>query len=59
MEELKVVSCVIAVSTVVSIVMSLIVGKMIAAHTFMVIDDYVKDIVDMAKKSIRDTYLNK
>lgn len=59
MEELKVVSCVIAVSTVVSIVISLIVGKMIAAHTFMVIDGYVKDIIDMAKKSIKDTCLNK
>lgn len=59
MEELKVVCCVIAVSTVVSIAISLIVGKMVAAHTFLVIDGYVKDIVDMAKKSIRDAYLNK
>lgn len=59
MDELKVVICVITISTVVSIATSLIVGKMVAAHTFLVIDGYVKNIVDMTKKLIRDAYLNK
>ena len=40
-------------------VVSAIVSKIIAVHTFNVIDDYVKDVVDMAKESIRNAHFNK
>lgn len=47
------------ISIVVSIAVSIASNKILAAHTFNVIDDYVKDLIEVAKKSIRDAYSDK
>ena len=38
---------------------SIIINLCIAAYTFVKIDGYVRDVVELAKKSIRDAYLDK
>lgn len=50
---------IIVTSSVISIIVSLICGKIIAIHTFNVIDGYVREVIEMAKKSIRDARTNK
>lgn len=44
----------IIVSAAVSLVVSAVYCKISAVHTLDVIDGYVKSVIDMAKKSIRD-----
>lgn len=43
----------------ISILVSVISNKILAARTFSVIDGYVKDMIVIAKKSIRDAYSGK
>ena len=38
-----------------SVIVSAIYNKIAAAHTFKVIDGYVRDVVELAKQLIRDT----
>lgn len=49
----------ILTSAIVAIIVSAIYCKISAANTFSVIDGYVKDMIELAKKSIGDAYLNK
>ena len=49
----------IVISAVTALTVSFIYCKISAGHTFKVIDGYVKDLIDMAKKLIRDAYVNK
>lgn len=44
--------------TLLSVVVSAIVAKAIAAYHFKVIDSYVKDMIDLAKKHIEEAYTN-
>lgn len=44
-------------SAVIALMVSAVYGKISAAHTFKVIDSYVKDMIETAKKLIRDTQL--
>lgn len=48
----------ILVSVVASTVVSVICCKISAAHTFNVIDGYVKDMIELAKKSIRNAHID-
>ena len=41
------------------IVVTVVTNRILAIHTFKVIDGYVKDLLEMTKESIRDTHLNK
>lgn len=50
---------VIAISAMTSLIVSVLCCKISAAYTFKVIDGYVKDMIEIAKKSIRDTYFDK
>lgn len=47
------------VNILVAIVVSAISNKILAAYTFRVIDGYVKDIVEIAKQSIRNAHFSK
>lgn len=49
----------VIVAAVTAFIVAFIYGKISAIHTFNVIDSYVKETIDLIKKSIRDTYLNK
>ncbi len=44
---------------VISVIVSVVCNRILAIHTFKVIDGYVKSIIDMAKESIRNTYFDK
>lgn len=50
---------VIVAAAVVSLIVSVVCGKITAAYTFKIIDGYVRDIIEVAKKSIRDAYIDK
>lgn len=39
-----------------ALIVSAIYGKASAVHTFNVIDGYVKDMIEVTKELIRDTY---
>lgn len=41
------------------ILVTVIANRILAIHTFKVIDGYVKDLFEITKESIRDTYSNK
>lgn len=43
----------------IALIVSVVCCKISAAYTFKVIDGYVKDVIELAKKSISDTYLKK
>ena len=47
----------IILPAVIALVVSAIYCKISAVYTFRVIDGYVKNVITMAKESIRDTYL--
>lgn len=47
----------IILPAVVALIVSAVYCKVSAVYTFRVIDDYVKNVIMMAKKSIRDAYL--
>ena len=49
----------VLISAVVSSTMTLILTKAIAAYHFKVIDGYVKDMVEIAKKEIRKAYISR
>ncbi len=49
----------IAVAALTAIVASAVYCKISAAYTFKVIDGYVKEMIDMAKDSIRNAHLDK
>lgn len=49
----------IIVSAVVSSAVTIVLTKKIAAHHFQVIDSYVKDVVEIAKKNIEAAYTNR
>lgn len=38
---------------------SIIINLCIAAYTFVKIDGYVREVIELAKESIRDAYLDK
>lgn len=44
---------------VVSVITSVICNRILAIHTFKVIDGHVKELFEITKKSIRDAYFNK
>lgn len=48
----------IILSAGIAVIVSMICNKILAVHTFNVIDGYVRELVEMTKKSIRDTYFN-
>lgn len=50
----KLVECIV-----ISVIVSVVCNRILAIHTFKVIDGYVKSIIDMAKESIRNTYFDK
>lgn len=43
----------------ISVVVSAIVSKIVAAYQFEVIDGYVKDMIEMAKREIANAYFNR
>ena len=43
----------------ISICTSIICNRILAIHTFRVIDGYVKELIGMVEKLIRDTYVDK
>lgn len=43
-------------SALIALGMSIIANKLLAIHTFKVIDGYVKELFEISKKSIRDAY---
>ena len=45
-------------SAIIAVVVSVVCNTILAVHTFNVIDGYVKELIEMAKNSIRDAYLN-
>lgn len=47
------------VCIVVSLMVTVITNKILAVHTFKVIDGYVNDLFEITKKSIMDAYLHK
>ena len=49
----------IVVIVLISICTSIICNRILAIHTFKVIDGYVNELIDMEKKLIRDTYMDK
>lgn len=49
----------IVVTVIVALAVSVVSCKISAAHTFNVIDGYVKEVIELAKKSIRDAYIDK
>lgn len=49
----------IIVPAITAIIVSGIYCKISAVHTFNVIDGYVKDLIEMVKKSLRDARFNK
>lgn len=49
----------ISATILVSITVSVICNKILAVYTFNVIDGYVRDVLEMVKKLIRDTYQGK
>lgn len=49
----------VIISAVTAFVVSTIYNKISAAHTFEVIDGYVRDVIDLAKQSISDAKINK
>ena len=48
----------VIISAVTAFVVSAIYNKVSAAHTFEKIDGYVRDVIELAKQSIRDAKLN-
>lgn len=46
-------------AAVIAMIISLVCNKISAAYTFKVIDGYVKNMIELAKKSIRDAYSDK
>lgn len=49
---------VIIVSAITSVIVSAIIGKITAVHTFYVIDGYVEKMIEMTKQLIRNTRLD-
>jgi len=41
-----------------SVVASVIVSRMMAAHYLRMADNYVKDLIELAKKKIKESYVN-
>lgn len=44
------------ISALIALGVSIIANKLLAIHTFKVIDGYVKELFEISKKSIRDAY---
>lgn len=49
----------ILVSVITSALITTIICKILAVYTFEVIDDYVKNMIDVAKKLVRDAHFDK
>ena len=49
---------IVLVCVLASAITSYLVAKAIAAHHFKVIDSYVRDVIDLAKKQIDAAYIN-
>lgn len=49
----------IIIPAIVSLVVTIICNRLLAIHTFKVIDTYVKELFEITKKSIRNAYPNK
>ena len=49
---------IIICSILTSCIVSAIVTKVIAAHYFNVMDSYIKDIIEIAKRHMNDVYLS-
>lgn len=49
----------ITISAIVSFIVTVIYNRIFIAHVFKTIDNYVKELFDITKESIRNAYIDK
>lgn len=51
--------CIVIIAAVTALAVSVICCKIYSIYALKIIDKYVKDIIELAKQSIRNTYFDK